>query len=151
MSKQVCETPKECYQPGSMAEVFQLIRSIEKKLKHMQRQTMRGANLTPPQYVALSLLWEKDERPFKELADGCQCSRATMTGIADTLEKKGLITREPNPDDRRSILAKLTEKGKSLQNSAPGPEQVFGGCCSCLEPDETQQLSSLLKKLNNAL
>lgn len=89
MRKQVCETTKECYQPGSMAEVFQLIGSIEKKLKHMQRQTMRGANLTPPQYVALSLLWEKDARPFKELAEGCQCSRATMTGIADTLEKKG--------------------------------------------------------------
>ena len=150
MSKQLSD-PEEKYQPGSMPEVFQLIGAIDKKLKHMQRQTMRGADLTPPQYVALNLLWEKDGRPFKELADGCQCSRATITGIADTLEKKGLITREPNPADRRSILAKLTKKGRALKNSAPNPEQVFGGCCSCLEPNETRQLSKLLKKLNDTL
>ena len=150
MSKQLSELEDE-YQPGSMPEVFQLIGSIERKLKHMQRQTMRGAYVTPPQYVALSLLWERDERPLRELADGCQCTRATVTGIVDTLERKGLITREPNPGDRRSILAKLTEKGRTLQESAPNPEQMFGDCCNCLEPEETGQLIELLTKLDDGL
>lgn len=134
-----------------MPEVFRLIGVIEKKLNHMQRRMMRIAGLTPPQYAALSMLWERDERPLKELADGCQCTRATVTGIADTLERKGLITREPNPSDRRSILAKLTEKGRAIQKNAPSPELMFGACCTCLEPGEARQLIELLNKLSDGL
>lgn len=150
MNKQLSDLEEE-YQPGSMPEVFRLIGAIEKKLGHMQRRMMQVAGLTPPQYVALSMLWEEDRRPLKELADGCQCTRATVTGIVDTLEKKRLVTREPNPGDRRSILAKLTEKGRAFQESAPSPEQMFGDCCNCLEPEETRQLIELLNKLDDGL
>jgi DNA-binding MarR family transcriptional regulator len=150
MSRQRATSVEE-YKQGSLPEAFRLIGAIEKKLDSMQRRMMQVAGLTPPQYVALSMLWEADERPLKELADGCQCTRATVTGIVDTLERKGLVTREPNPGDRRSILAKLTEKGRALQESAPSPDQMFGDCCNCLEPKETQQLIELLNKLNDGL
>ena len=141
----------EEYQSGSIPEIFQLIGLVEKKLKQFQRETIREANLTPPQYFILTLLWEKDGRPFKELASACHCSRATITGIADTLEKKELVTRAANPGDRRSLLVKLTEKGKSLKNSTPTLDKIFGNCCVGLEPDEARQLSQLLKKLNDSL
>jgi DNA-binding MarR family transcriptional regulator len=74
-----------------------------------------------------------------------------MTGIVDTLERKGLVTREPNPDDRRSLLVKLTGEGWSLKDSTPTLEGIFRGCCVGLEPDEIQQLSQLLRKLNESL
>ncbi len=141
----------ETYQPGSMPEVFQLIERIEKKLKQMERQTTRAADLTPPQYVVLRLLWEKDRRAFKELAAASYCTPATTTGIVDTLERKGLVTRQPNLDDRRSLLVALTEKGKSLQSSTSSIEMVFDDCCTSLEPNEIRQLCDLLKKLEDAL
>ena len=150
MSRQASRSVEE-YEHGSMPEALRLIGAIEKKLGRMQRRMMQVAGLTPPQYVALSMLWEEDQRPLKELADGCHCTRATVTGIVDTLEKKGLVTRQPNPGDRRSILAKLTEKGRALQESAPSPEQMFGDCCNCLEPEETRQLIELLNKLDDGL
>jgi DNA-binding MarR family transcriptional regulator len=99
----------------------------------------------------LTLLWEKDGRPFKEMAAAAHSSRATMTGIVDNLERKDLVTREPNPDDRRSLLVKLTEKGWSLQDSTPTLEGIFRSCCVGLEPVEIQQLSRLLRKLNDSL
>jgi DNA-binding MarR family transcriptional regulator len=123
----------------------------DKRLKRIQRETIREADLTPPQYFILTLLWEKDGRPFKEMAAAAHSSRASMTGIVDTLERKGLVTREPNPDDRRSLLVKLTEKGWSLQDSTPTLEGIFGSCCAGLEPVEIQQLSRLLRKLNDSL
>jgi DNA-binding MarR family transcriptional regulator len=142
---------EEEYQSASMPEVFQLIELADKRLKRIQRETIRGADLTPPQFFVLTLLWEKDGRPFKEIAAAGHSSRATMTGIVDTLERKDLVTREPNPDDRRSLLVKLTEKGWSLQESTPTLEGIFRGCCVGLEPAEIQQLSRLLRKLNDSL
>jgi DNA-binding MarR family transcriptional regulator len=139
------------YQTASMPEVFRLIELADKRLKQIQRETIREANLTPPQYFVLTLLWERDGRPFKELAAAVNCTPATMTGIVDTLEHKGLVTREPNPDDRRSLLVKLTEKGWSLQASTPTLDKIFRSCCVGLEPGEVRQLSQLLRKLNESL
>lgn len=138
-------------QTASMPEIFRLIEVVEKKLKRIQRETIGQADLTPPQYFILSLLWASDGRPFKELAAASHCSRATMTGIIDTLAKKALVRREPNPDDRRSLLVRLTEQGRALQHSAPTLERIFRNCCVGLEPEEARQLSGLLKKLDHSL
>lgn len=136
---------------GTMPEVFQLIDDLEKRFIHLQVYTLKQSRLTIPQYFILSILSEKDGRPFKELADVLACTRATVTGIVDTMEKKGLVERCPNPDDRRSLLVKLTDKGTVLLQSTPGLEKTFGNCCDVLLPVETYELSRLLKKLSDAL
>ena len=141
----------KAHQSGSMPEVFRLIELAEKKLKQIQRETIGEADLTPPQYFILTLLWERDGRPLKELAAAAHCSPATMTGIVDTLEGKELVTREPNPADRRSLLVELTEQGRALRDSTPTLDRIFRSCCVGLEPDEVRQLSWLLKKLNESL
>jgi DNA-binding MarR family transcriptional regulator len=151
MGMQAQDLVEEEYQSASTPEVFQLIALADKRLKRIQRETTREADLTPPQFFVLTLLWEKDGRPFKEMAAAAHSSRATMTGIVDNLERKDLVTREPNPDDRRSLLVKLTEKGWSLQDSTPTLEGIFRSCCAGLEPVEIQQLSRLLRKLNDSL
>ena len=136
---------------ASMPEVFGLVEQVSKKLKGFQRRTMREAGLTPAQYFILSLLWEKDRMAFKDLAAASLTSRPTITGIVDTLERKGLVTREPNPDDRRSLLVSLTEKGKTLRQESPSLEAIFTSCCSSLAAAEIQQLIALLHKLNGTL
>jgi DNA-binding MarR family transcriptional regulator len=137
---------------GSMPEIFQLIEGLQKRLVKFQGFTLKEARLTPPQYFILSLLTEKDSRPFKELAEVLSCTRATITGIVDTLEKKGLVTRHPHPDDRRSMLVKLTVDGRKLLQSTPGLEKTFGGCCcDVLAPREALRLCRLLKKLSDTL
>jgi DNA-binding MarR family transcriptional regulator len=142
---------EETYQPGSMPEIFQLLELASRKLKQIQRDTVRSVDLTPPQYFVLSLLWERDGRTFKELADAVACSPATMTGIVDTLEGKDLVAREPNPLDRRSLLVRLTPAGRDLQEATPGLGGIFARCCDGLAGDEARELSRLLKKLNDSL
>lgn len=138
-------------QPGSIPEIFQLIEQANKKLKQMQSQTLREANLTSSQYLILNLLWEEDGRPFKDLAAALAYTPATVTGIVDTLERKGLVYRAPNPLDRRSQLVMLTEAGSAIQHSTPTLESIFRNCCASLEPAERQQLSRLLDKLIHSL
>ena len=135
----------------SLSDVFELIDQTAKNLRQIQRQTVSESGLTPPQYAVLHLLWEKDERPFKEFADFLVCSRATITGIIDTLERKGLVERKTNPEDRRSLLATLTDEGRSMQQKAPVLENIYNTCCAGLSPIELKQLSFLLNKLNNSI
>jgi DNA-binding MarR family transcriptional regulator len=134
-----------------MPEIFRLIDELEKRLIRFQAYSLKEANLTIPQYYILSLLSERDGRPFKELADELACSRATVTGIVDTLEKKDLVTRNANPVDRRSLLVRLTDNGKALLRSTPGLESTFGSCCDVLPEQEGRELSRLLKKLSDTL
>jgi MarR family transcriptional regulator, 2-MHQ and catechol-resistance regulon repressor len=141
----------EQYQAGSLPEVFQLIEAVSKQLKRMQSETLKETGLTPPQYFVLNLLWDQDRRPFKELADLLNSSRATITEIVDVLERKELVLRTPNLSDRRSLLVSLTEKGYALRLSTPVLQEMFQNCCCGMDPAETKQLSMLLRKLNDAL
>ena len=135
----------------SLSEVFKLIDQAAKNLRQIQRQTVSESGLTPPQYAVLHLLWEKDGRPFKEFADYLMCSRATITGVIDTLERKGLVERKANSEDRRSILATLTDAGRNMQQETPKLEKTYDTCCAGLSLIELQQLSFLLNKLNQSI
>jgi DNA-binding MarR family transcriptional regulator len=144
--------PCEESAPGAMPEIFQLIAGLQKRLAKFQTYTLKEARLTPPQYYILSLLAEQDGRPFKDLADALACTRATMTGLVDTLEKKNLVQRVAHPEDRRSMLVRLTDEGRNVLQATPGLEETFGSCCcNVLPPEETQEIIRLLKKLAGAL
>jgi len=49
-----------------------------------------------------------------ELADRTGVTRATITGLVDTLERAGLVTRTPHPEDRRMMSVGLTPRGNKL-------------------------------------
>jgi DNA-binding MarR family transcriptional regulator len=133
------------------ADVFELISKINKKYEKLQRKNIQELNLTPTQHLILRELWTVDGRPFKELADSCDCTRSTITGVVDTMEEHKLVTRENNPKDRRSTLVKLTEKGKKLKNATPPIESMVNGCCPGINQEEIETLSELLQKLLNSL
>jgi DNA-binding MarR family transcriptional regulator len=60
-----------------------------------------------------------------ELADGVVYSRSGLTYQAGLLEKAGLITRGPSPDDDRATLVTITGRGRArLGQVMPGHIQV---------------------------
>jgi DNA-binding MarR family transcriptional regulator len=49
-----------------------------------------------------------------DLADGVVYSRSGLTYQAGLLDKRGLITRSPSPDDERSVMVAVTDVGRDL-------------------------------------
>ena len=137
--------------PKTFGEIFELVYKINKRMEKMQRQTVQESNLTPAQFLILKQLWEHDRKQFKELAEICHCSRSTITGVVDTMEKNGLINRIPNPKDRRSQLVKLTKKGKDLEKLTPQMDGLTNNCCKGLDDFDIKMLGGLLKKLYESL
>lgn len=152
MSENATLIPVEKILPTALVtDIFTLLDQVARQLREIQRLTVSEINLTPPQFQTLRLLWNQDGQPFKDLADANGCTRPTMTGIVDTLEKNGLVTRQPNPADRRSLLVTLTDRGKALEGKTPDLDRIYAHCCVGLSPEEFQQLGVLLEKLNQSL
>ncbi|MFJ8308254.1 MULTISPECIES: MarR family winged helix-turn-helix transcriptional regulator [unclassified Streptomyces] len=85
----------------------------------------------------------------RQLSATLMLTTGGMTGRLDKLEKAGLLTRSPDPNDRRGLRVSLTEKGLKLVD-----ESVTAGLAaqtevltSALDEDEAAQLSALLRKL----
>jgi DNA-binding MarR family transcriptional regulator len=51
-----------------------------------------------------------------EIADRLGSARATVTGVLDSLEKRGLVRRTPHPDDRRRLQVGMTDSARALLN-----------------------------------
>ncbi len=134
-----------------MFAVFDLIGAIERRAQRIVADTLGASGLTPDQYLVLASLRGKDGRPLREIADALRCSPSTVTGIADTMEKKGLVSREANPEDRRSVLLCLSPKGKALRASTPDLEAFYEGCAVGMSRQEFERLRVLLLKLEDCL
>ncbi len=106
--------------------------------------------LTYTQYIALMVLWEEDEVHIKELSRKLFLDTGTLTPLLKSMEQKGLITRNRDRNDERSVLVCLTEKGRALQEKAVGiPEKI--GRCVKINPEEAVELYRLLYKILDGL
>ena len=72
----------------------------------------------------------------------------TMTNRIDRLESRGLVTRQPDPNDRRGVRVRLTTRGKEAVDSALADllerEQEL---LAALSSRQQEQLSGLLRSL----
>jgi DNA-binding MarR family transcriptional regulator len=70
-------------------------------------------NLTAVQAMVIRFLYDNDGLTSSDLGKRTGLDSATLTGILDRLEAGDRIERKQNPDDRRSILIYLTDKGRA--------------------------------------
>jgi DNA-binding MarR family transcriptional regulator len=64
--------------------------------------------------LVLGLLRDNGALAPSELGQRLIVSRATVTGVVDSLERRGYVRRTPNPADRRSLLVELTPDGRRV-------------------------------------
>lgn len=85
-----------------------------------------------------------------ELSLSCGVTRATITGLVDTLEKAGHVVREADPDDGRSFMVRLTLTGRRfLEKLLPEHFRRMTQLMSGLTHDEMHDLQRLLGKVAN--
>jgi DNA-binding MarR family transcriptional regulator len=137
-------------QPGVMAEVARLLlvaRLIDGRIAAMAREYGLGQGEGD---VLFTL--RRAGPPFRlspsSLAESLLVTSGTMTNRLDRLERRGLIRRQPNPEDRRGLDVELTAKARHLVDEAvtehvANEESMLSG----LSGRERTQLQRLLRKL----
>ena len=82
------------------------------------------------------------------LGRGLMLSSAGVTSRIDRLERRGLVRRLPDPDDRRGVIVELTDEGEKLVDEAVAAVAASDRqLLARLDADEVGQLQGLLKKL----
>ena len=107
-------TAKPTSGPDMMFKVIAAGRSLETRLE----QALETVGLSLAWYGVLSHLAEaKEPLALSALAARINCVRSNVTQLVDRLEADGLVRREDDPDDRRSIRAALTPLGRERQRA----------------------------------
>jgi DNA-binding MarR family transcriptional regulator len=82
------------------------------------------------------------------LGRGLMLSSAGVTSRIDRLERRGLVRRLPDPDDRRGVIVELTDEGaKVVDEAVRAVAESDRQLLERLDADEVSQLQVLLKKL----
>ena len=71
--------------------------------------------LSPAQCHVLHLIEPGRTMAMGQLAETLACDASNVTGLVDRLESRGLVRRQPSPDDRRLKVLKLTPSGARLR------------------------------------
>lgn len=102
-------------------------------------------------WVLILLMREKNLTASPSvLADKAGVTRATMTGLLDSLERAELIERIPNPDDRRMLNVRLTDKGQQrLDEVMPDYYSRVARVMEELSEDHRQMLMEMLSKVGS--
>lgn len=74
---------------------------------------VRTLKLTTAQFDIIATLGNTPGMSFKELGEKTLITKGTLTGVVDRLEAKGLVKRAIKPEDRRSMIVQLTERGEA--------------------------------------
>jgi DNA-binding MarR family transcriptional regulator len=107
-----------------------------------------GDDLTPMQWAALAKLAERGECSQNLLGRLVSMDVATVKGVVDRLQKRGLADTSADPEDRRRVVVRLTAAGRDLYGaSADKALRVTETTLDPLEPAERDTLIRLLRRI----
>lgn len=121
-----------------------LVRELERHLAPI--------GLSPGHMPVLLALEDGAAQTQKALAERAGVEQATMTATLARMERDGLVTRRPNPEDGRSTLVALTPLalGK-LPAVAEATATINALVLEQLTPDERQQFFTLIRRIIGVL
>jgi MarR family 2-MHQ and catechol resistance regulon transcriptional repressor len=116
-----------------------------------ENEVMRAAGLTESQFGALEALLHLGPLCQHELAGKVLKSAGNMTTVVDNLERRGLVERRRDREDRRVVTIHLTDHGRELVRDVfPRVVEVLVDAFSALSAGEQQQLAALCRRLGTS-
>lgn len=125
--------------------IARALRQINRAVDLHSRALLQRHGLTAPQLATLLEIERLQPVSSGVLASEVHLGSATLTGILDRLEQRGLVCRTRHAGDRRSILLSLTDLGTELFASAPSQlcESFQQRLAALPEWEQTSILSTL--------
>ena len=109
---------------------------------------LAGAKLTTSQFGVLEALYHLGPMCQRDIAKKILKSTGNLTTVIDNLEKRDLVRREQNEDDRRYFNVILTKKGGGIMKKIfPDHESRIMQAMDTLSESEQKQFGVLCKKL----
>lgn len=129
-----------------VAEIIDNLRRVFQVVNEHSKRAERETGLTGPQLWAIKSISDKTSIRVSDLARLMYLHPATVVGILDRLEARGLVARVRSREDRRVVKVELTSEGKALVRKAP--EVAQGLLVSGLEQMSFPKLKKITESLD---
>ncbi len=87
-----------------------------------------------------------------EIAESVFREKNTITAVINTLEREGVVRREPSTNDRRSVKVVITDKGwKEANRLSPIAQELSREVLSCLNKERVEDLVEIMRNLRENL
>jgi len=119
----------------------------EQKIHKMEYETMKAGGLTTSQFAVLEILYSKGDLKICEIIEKILTTSGNVTVVIKNLEKDGLVSKNIDPEDKRSMLISITDKGKKIMDEIfPKHIDNINNIFSILTTEEKLELKKILKK-----
>lgn len=122
----------------------------EQKIHKMEYETMKVGGLTSSQFAVLEALYNKGDLRICEIIEKILTTSGNITVVIKNLEKDELISKYPDPEDKRSMIISLTDKGRKIMDDIfPRYVENINEIFSILTIEEKLELKKILKKFKD--
>lgn len=140
--------PLDSLNLDAIAVVTNMYRIAQGLRNKMEREVLADYGLSWTSFSILYDLWVWKTVETKKLAELSAITKATVSNITKTLERKELCERSTDNRDRRITYLSITEKGREvMQDLYPQFHQGEVEIVSGLSKEEKKQISGLLRRI----
>jgi len=122
-----------------------LARYLEVQLKHHKVSLIR--------FNVMSTLFKNGgEMTPSEIAENVFREKNSISAVINTLEREGVVHREPSSEDRRSVKVVITDKGWQEANRLnPVAQELSREALSCMDKEQVENLVGMMRTLRESL
>jgi len=136
----------------AMATVSNVHRVAMRIRHHFEQGVLRDSGLTWTGFVTLWVLWIWGEMQTRWLAEEVDVNRSTLSGVLNTLERRGLVRRRGHESEGRLVLVELTPTGEKLiEELFPRFNAEESFVVSGLSPGDQARLADALRTVHALL
>ncbi|MGI5460494.1 MarR family winged helix-turn-helix transcriptional regulator [Streptomyces sp. CA-249302] len=129
-----------------------MVKQVELVVRSHLDELVRPSGITALQYTALTVLERHDGLSAAQLARDSFVTAQSIADLVRSLENRGLVRRERNPQSRRELLILLTDAGRELLGQCAGPvRELEERMVRELTAHQTEQFRQALSKAWQAL
>jgi len=127
-------------------EAIQLQQQVSRELREQVPDAWMELSLTIAQLKSLVFIAREENPNFRQLAAALDVTPACVTGIIERLVEQELVSRTENPEDRRMLLLRVTDKGQKLLTGLR--EKQISRISDIMENLNEDDLAALVKGLS---
>ena len=132
-------------------DTFYILHQLIHLFKSKEERQSERTGLSGREMYILEHIREENPWRFNDFAANYHIKPSTLTGIVERLEKKDLLRRDRDPNDRKAVYLKTTPPGrKMIEQHVAEDKAFFSSFLSPLTPEEQEQFLTLVIKLTQA-
>ncbi len=135
-----------------LGTLLSILMSYEVLARYLEVQLKRhGVSLI--RFNIMSTLYKNGgEMTPSGIAESVFREKNSVTAVINTLEREGVVRREPSPNDGRSVKVVITDKGWQEANRlSPVAQELSREALSCMDKEQVEALVGIMRTLRESL